>query len=142
MASDGFSFLTRTQFQFTTSSCNFSSALDAIAADGISLLTYNIRESKGQATVLLVAGLPDSTANDQEWNKQVARILDDHCIYYGQKEVVQVLGRPAGTPGVISAIYGALNGKVYIYNIYMAEATTRIIDSSNNAKVIAILSGL
>lgn len=142
MASDGFSFLTRTQFQFTTGAANFNSILEAIAAKGISLLTYNIRQSKGEVKALLVAGLTDSTDNDQQWNKQVARILSRHCVYYGQKEVVQVLGRPAGTPGVISAIYNALYKEVHIYNIYLAEATTRIVDSSNNAKVIAILSQL
>lgn len=144
---DSFQFLTRIQYTVRTTQRGLARLLDSIAEAGISICGYVIWNDANDCSTnaRIVVGYPDSV--NSNWDQQMIEILKVGRYNAQYKNVLQVIGSPPGTVGVIRTIWGALFCKVDIVDIYLSEGlpglNLRIVDckdSDDIPKVMRILS--
>lgn len=137
-----FTTLSRRQFTFRARSEALGHILKEIVARKINILSSVFVQNSRRVKVILVVGLDESTEKDNTWNNQVKYILRKHNVQYNFKSVIQVrkTGGPLNVPGVTSSVYNALIYRVTVYKFYDAETGDNIVQTSNNALAVKIIT--
>ncbi|ANX11734.1 hypothetical protein ABE41_006910 [Fictibacillus arsenicus] len=131
----------KTQFSFCVSDKKLSCILSEIANQGININGYEqsvFPTKRNFNMVRLVPGTTESQTKDDYYT--VIAILRDFGVCFNQKKVIQILDLPAGVPGQINTIFGALWCKVDVFSIYIGENDSLYLDVSDNHKAICKLS--
>ncbi|MCA1318313.1 hypothetical protein LC085_00190 [Bacillus tianshenii] len=134
-----FDFDIRTQFTFQTGYGKLNSVLKGLTDEGININGYfqTIANRKTNFVRMVVGTSEDE---DLQELKKVKKILRKYAVKFQEKQVIQVQDLPAGIPGQISAIYGALWSKLQVNAIYLGEDNNLYLDTSHIGQTIKILS--
>lgn len=134
-----FDFDIRTQFTFQTGYGKLNSVLNGLTEEGININGYfQTVANRKTHFVRMVVGTSDD--EDLQELKKVKKILRKYSVKFQEKQVIQILDLPAGVPGQVSTIYGALWSKLQVNAIYLGEDNNLYLDASHIGQAIKILS--
>lgn len=138
--SSRFLFRIRTQFTFVAKDEAVSCVLRGIAQNKVNINGYELTKGVKSAynQVRLVVGV---TAYETARDLRVVRnVLRSQGIKYQTKQLLQIYGFPAETPGILNTLFNALRCKTRVIATYFSEKSKIYIDVANLPAAIRVLA--